>query len=195
MCAAVLAGPVTTEASPTFLTAWTTRYPTSTLPARMQAELGSRCYVCHIPPSNATAGSCYRLDIRTARQGGAVPIAQALAAVEDMDSDGDGVSNVEEILMPRTDLPGEVGYHPGLTGPEGVSPCGPTPTTPLTYQLESPPFCPGDFNRSGQTNVQDLFDFLAAFFGGEARADFNATGDLSVQDLYDFLAAFFTACP
>jgi hypothetical protein len=43
--------------------------------------------------------------------------------------------------------------------------------------------------------VQDIFDFLAAYFGGEAGGDFNAVGGVTVQDIFDFLAAYFTGCP
>lgn len=58
-----------------------------------------------------------------------------------------------------------------------------------------PPDCPADFNNSGNVSVQDLFDFLAAFFSGAPQADFNGVGGITVQDLFDFLAAFFTPCP
>lgn len=54
--------------------------------------------------------------------------------------------------------------------------------------------CTGDFNLSGALSVQDLFDFLAAYFAGDLAADVNASGVLSVQDLFDFLAAYFAGC-
>jgi hypothetical protein len=54
----------------------------------------------------------------------------------------------------------------------------------------SPARVSGDFNRDGAVNVQDLFDFLAAWFGGEAAADVNASGLVSVQDIFDFLGAY-----
>jgi hypothetical protein len=50
-------------------------------------------------------------------------------------------------------------------------------------------FRPGDFNRDSVVNSQDLFDFLVAFFAGEA--DFNADGVTTSQDFFDFLVAFF----
>lgn len=52
--------------------------------------------------------------------------------------------------------------------------------------------CPGDFNRDGQTSVQDLFDFLSGYFQG--AGDFNLSGATSVQDIFDFLAAWFSGC-
>jgi hypothetical protein len=50
-----------------------------------------------------------------------------------------------------------------------------------------------DFNRSGAVNVQDIFDFLNAWFSGSPSADFNG-GGLDVQDIFDFLAAWFRGC-
>jgi len=55
------------------------------------------------------------------------------------------------------------------------------------------PCCKADFNQSGQTTVQDIFDFLAAYFAGDPAADIGG-GGLSVQDIFDFLAAYFTGC-
>ncbi len=54
--------------------------------------------------------------------------------------------------------------------------------------------CPADFNQSGGVTVQDIFDFLAAFFAGDAAADINFSGEVSVQDVFDFLAAYFAGC-
>jgi len=58
----------------------------------------------------------------------------------------------------------------------------------------STPCCYGDFNQNSQKTVQDLFDFLAAWFAHGAQADANG-GGVTVQDLFDFLAAWFTGCP
>ena len=51
-----------------------------------------------------------------------------------------------------------------------------------------------DFNNSGTVTVQDLFDYLAAWFAASPSADFNGSGTVTVQDLFDFLAAFFAGC-
>jgi hypothetical protein len=51
-----------------------------------------------------------------------------------------------------------------------------------------------DFNGNGVRSVQDIFDFLAAYFSHDPRADFNASGVISVQDIFDFLAAYFSGC-
>ncbi len=55
--------------------------------------------------------------------------------------------------------------------------------------------CPADFNASGAVTVQDIFDFLMAYFAGAPEADINRSGSISVQDVFDFLAAYFTGCP
>jgi hypothetical protein len=56
------------------------------------------------------------------------------------------------------------------------------------------PCCAADFNQGGTVTVQDLFDFLAAYFSGDIRADINASSALTVQDLFDYLAAYFAGC-
>ena len=55
--------------------------------------------------------------------------------------------------------------------------------------------CPADFNASGTITVQDIFDFLGAWFRGDSRADFNHDGHVAVQDIFAFLAAWFAGCP
>ena len=63
--------------------------------------------------------------------------------------------------------------------------------SPLFARLKC---CPADFNGSGVLNVQDIFDFLSAWFASNPNADFNHTGGIGVQDIFDFLAAWFAGC-
>jgi len=49
----------------------------------------------------------------------------------------------------------------------------------------------GDFNLDGAISVQDIFDFLAAYFTGGSVGDWNGDGAASVQDIFDFLADYF----
>jgi len=67
--------------------------------------------------------------------------------------------------------------------------CGPTSSYYSTISM-----CPSDFNCSGSTTVQDIFDFLTAYFAGNASADFNGVGGVSVQDIFDFITAYFSFC-
>jgi len=55
------------------------------------------------------------------------------------------------------------------------------------------PCCKADFNQSGGVSVQDVFDFLFAYFAGRASADINGDG-VRQQDIFDFLAAYFSGC-
>jgi DNA-binding beta-propeller fold protein YncE len=55
--------------------------------------------------------------------------------------------------------------------------------------------CPADFNHSGGASVQDIFDFLTAYFSNDPRADVNHSNAVSVQDIFDFLGMYFAGCP
>jgi hypothetical protein len=68
--------------------------------------------------------------------------------------------------------------------------------TPVALlRITQTPDCPADFNDSGAVTVQDIFDFLAAYFTQNPSADFNNSGGVTVQDIFDFLGAYFTGCP
>lgn len=67
--------------------------------------------------------------------------------------------------------------------------CGLITTNPAVMRT-----CAADANCSGEVTVQDIFDFLAAYFANVPNADFNNSGVIGVQDIFDFLAAYFTGC-
>lgn len=70
--------------------------------------------------------------------------------------------------------------------------CGSLTTGPATVT-----FCPADFNCSGLPNpvsVQDVFDYLNAYFNSDSRADINGLDGITVQDLFDFLGVYFNGC-
>jgi hypothetical protein len=48
-----------------------------------------------------------------------------------------------------------------------------------------------DYNGVDGISVQDIFDFLNAWFAGDAAADFDGVNGLEVQDIFDFLNAWF----
>ena len=58
------------------------------------------------------------------------------------------------------------------------------------------PECRADHNCSGGApTVQDIFDFLTAWFAALPSADFNHSGPPpTVQDIFEFLAAWFAGC-
>jgi hypothetical protein len=70
--------------------------------------------------------------------------------------------------------------------------CGGTTSAGAVLTVALP--CAADFNNSGAATVQDIFDFLAAYFAGGAGSDFNHSGSVTVQDIFDFLAAYFSGC-
>ena len=54
--------------------------------------------------------------------------------------------------------------------------------------------CRADFNGVDGVSVQDVFDFLGAWFAGDQRADFDGSGGITVQDLFAFLNVWFAGC-
>ncbi len=58
------------------------------------------------------------------------------------------------------------------------------------------PCCRPDFNHINGITVQDIFDYLAAWFAGSLRADFvgNGAGTPNVQSIFNFLGAWFSGC-
>ena len=73
-------------------------------------------------------------------------------------------------------------YQPGRFRTEG-----------WVITLPVDPTCAADFNHLDGLTVQDVLDFLGAWFAGDPRADFNGAG-LSAQDIFDFLNAWFSGC-
>ena len=55
--------------------------------------------------------------------------------------------------------------------------------------------CRADFNGLDGVSVQDLFDFLGAWFAADQRADFDGSGVLTTQDIPEYLNAWFAGCP
>lgn len=56
------------------------------------------------------------------------------------------------------------------------------------------PCCKGDFNQAGGVTVQDIFDFLVAYFAGDPSADINELDGVTVGDIFTFLVAYFGGC-
>ena len=54
--------------------------------------------------------------------------------------------------------------------------------------------CLADANCDGAATLQDIFDFLAAWFSQSASADINTDGAVTLQDLFDFLGFWFAGC-
>jgi hypothetical protein len=188
---AVVSAPA--AAFPDYLEAWQNRYPTSTIPTRMGEQLGFSCFTCHSTPFG-DVGTCYREDIRHLVNMG-VEIDAALAQLEPVDSDGDGVSNIQEILAPRIDLPGHIGYHAGLIGLDGRSPCSSNPDTPTTMQRETP--CRADWNFNGAVNSSDISEYLTAWLdsvqNGNLNADVSGDGAVNSSDISEFLTRWLAA--
>jgi probable HAF family extracellular repeat protein len=68
---------------------------------------------------------------------------------------------------------------------------------PLMFEafvVELPPWCAADFNGVNGTDVQDILEFVNAWFASAPSADFNGVGGVTVQDIFDFLNAWLAGC-
>ncbi len=61
-------------------------------------------------------------------------------------------------------------------------------------EVVPPPSCPADFDGSGSLSVQDIFEFLNAWFASLPSADFDGMNGTDVQDIFSFLNAWFAGC-
>ncbi|MFN0133894.1 MAG: GC-type dockerin domain-anchored protein [Phycisphaerales bacterium] len=190
-------------AFPPYLQAWKDKYPTSTIPQRMLALTGSECNTCHHPPDRFLSGTCYRMQLRNLLKIKGHPVEVALDILDGLDSDGDGVSNGIEILTPRADQPGQIGYHMGLIGPTGTDPCGDNPMEVVTGMLETPaqtPSCPANCDGSTSSpvlNINDFACFLNLYAAGDSRANCDGSTSspvLNVNDFACFLNAYAAGC-
>jgi len=190
---AVGAWAASTQAFPAYLEAFETKYPTSTLTDRMLAQTGSKCSLCHLPQGTFLDGNCYRLALKFQLQQGKI-IEDALVAVEPLDSDSDGVPNLVEILRPRVGPGNEVGYSPGLSGPEGKDSCvgGPIGQQPISKQNESP--CLADADLCGALDIDDFIAFQTFFVLNDPRADLTFDGVLDINDYIEFQTRFALGC-
>lgn len=66
--------------------------------------------------------------------------------------------------------------------------CGSTLSMPVSITV-----CAADFNCSTTTTVEDIFDFLNAWFAQEPRSDLDGNG-VTTADIFDFLNAWFAGC-
>ncbi|MBY0313398.1 MAG: formylglycine-generating enzyme family protein [Phycisphaerales bacterium] len=84
----------------------------------------------------------------------------------------------------------------------GILPEDSFPAPPLSedsatgFRFASPalPPCRADFNGVEGVTLNDIFDYLNAWFAGNTSADFNGVGGLTVEDLFDYLNAWFAGC-
>ena len=93
-------------------------------------------------------------------------------------------------------LAGASAAWPLISGGVGVA----SQTNPATASasigawLWRPAACPPDMNSSGTLTVQDIFDFLNAWFANTPRGDFNRADGCTIHDIFDYLSAWFAGC-
>ncbi|MCC6320669.1 MAG: hypothetical protein IT438_04440 [Phycisphaerales bacterium] len=144
-------------------------------------DAGGASTLSNVQAATGANGGVLEGTVDLAARFGALPAQVALAFTPYATSDGGG-------LVSGAQCPASVNANGTLDAAEFV-------IIDLCDLATPPSCCPADFNQSGPPpTVQDIFEFLAAYFGNNVAADFNTSGVLSVQDIFDFLAAYFSGC-
>ena len=79
----------------------------------------------------------------------------------------------------------------GLFRPDANDPAGLVYVPGVAVPVDH---CAADFNADAQVGIQDVFDFLSAYFSGSAAADVNGIPGVTVDDVFAYLAAWFRGC-
>lgn len=87
--------------------------------------------------------------------------------------------------------------HSGIVGPDGRTFGGHGRRDGIVQAYVAtipPPICRPDFDDSGFLDIQDIFQFLNAWFQGDLRCDVNGLPGLSIGDVFFFLDLWFAGC-
>lgn len=112
------------------------------------------------------------------------------------------ITMLDDLLVVLKDSNDPIGMWIFQTGADGsMTQVGPLystgnrrPEYGLVTWSPTTPVCRADFNGSGDVSVQDVFDFLVAYFGGQPSADINGIDGVTVQDIFEFLVFYFAGC-
>lgn len=185
MFAVSSAGPA--HALPEYLAAFRAKYP---------AASGSRidsCTLCHgaVPQLNSY-GNAFK------------SAGRKLATIEGLDSDGDGATNLVEIVA--LTFPGDPADTPILPSPTPTAtrpPATPTTTATATATATTPTgsgHCPGDCGGNGLVTVDELLKAVNIALGTLGvtscpAVDGDGNGSVTIAELLQAVNAALSGCP
>lgn len=167
------------DAKPGYLADFRTAYP---------AALGSRidaCGLCHTNVPNLNSyGSAY---LGASRQ---------FAPIEQLDSDGDGVLNLDELVA--LTFPGDATDLPELPTPTPTA--TPMPATPTPTATPGTGACAGDCNLNGAVTINEVLRAVNIALGSAtldvcASVDHDGNGAVSIGELLRAVRAALDGCP
>jgi len=168
-----------------------TARPAHAVPAHLRsfeaaypAAVGSRIDTCSLCHSSGSARNTYGAAYKNA--------GHQFAPIEADDSDGDGFTNLEEIVALT---------FPGNASDPPAPQASPTPTvTPLPTATRTPGgACTGDCNQDGTVAIDELIKAVNIALGGAAldvctAADRNGNGTVTIDELLAAVNAALGGC-
>jgi mannan endo-1,4-beta-mannosidase len=156
--------PAPAQAVSSYLTSFRSRYPSA-----VGTKLDS-CSLCH-PGGNTASLNAFASDFASHNHD--------YAAIESLDSDGDGYNNLAEIVA--LTWPGDANDHPAGSLTPTHTPVAPTPSnTPVvptpTNTPAPPPTAPVDPNASAE--AKNLFKYLYSIQGNHILAGQQGTAEI-----------------
>jgi len=163
------------------------------LPASPGQAWTATAFGQHISASRLVSGNYVDLKIEWYNSAGQQVGVDAVMALSNTSPTDTFVPSSVQAIAPASTARARVAIIYVQTGAAG----GTAYMDDVTFSYSTPgpiQTCAADYNGSGGLSVQDIFDFLAAYFSSNPRGDFNGVAGITVQDIFDFLASYFAGC-
>lgn len=148
------------HAFPGIYTLWAEAYPEATADDELVSTAGTPCQVCHVGPGGGEPWNAYGFAVL--QNGGFANVPQAFFDIENQDADGEGTSNIDEIVagaLPGWCDPASAGcQNLGFTRTGASSPAAPPAGVTLDPPGLQPPAASTGGPYSGRVGLRVAFD-------------------------------------
>lgn len=167
--------------------------------AQSPALIGSQDFRVGLDAPVAHVGKTARLGLSTTPpSAGRITATTLLSQVTITGDLTGGVATGHITLSPNQYAAGQTIYAQWFID-DAAAPGGEARSDVARYTLFCGPFgcpskCLGDFDGSQTIDVSDIFQFLQAWFNGQAMGDVDASRSNTVTDIFQFLRSWFQGC-